>query len=84
YVNTAKLEEAVTLDPNALGVTTLSGVVGNAKVRMISIEGVAPSLSTVSDGSYQLYTPLFLVTNKESPKAAQISAFMDFLLTDQV
>lgn len=84
YVNVAKLEEAVTLDPNALGVTTLSGVVGNAKVRMISVDGVSPSVSTVSDGSYLLYTPLFLVTNKESPKAAQISAFMDFLLTDQV
>ncbi|QNK02892.1 LysM peptidoglycan-binding domain-containing protein [Dyella telluris] len=84
YVNTAKLEEAVTLDPNALGVTTLSGVANNAKVRMISIEGVAPSLATVSDGSYQLYTPLFLVTNKESPKAAQIAGFMQFLLTDEV
>ena len=84
YVNVAKLEEAVTLDPNALGVTTLSGVMGNAKVRMISVDGVSPSVATVSDGSYLLYTPLFLVTNKESPKAAQISAFMDFLLTDQV
>lgn len=84
YVNTAKLEEAVTLDPNALGVTTLSGVAGNSKVRMVSIDGVAPSLSTVTDGSYLLYTPLFLVTNKESPKAALIANFMDFLLTDQV
>lgn len=84
YVNVAKLEEAVTLDPNALGVTTLSGVMGNAKVRMVSVDGVAPSVATVTDGSYLLYTPLFLVTNKESPKAAQISAFMDFLLTDQV
>lgn len=84
YVNVAKLEEAVTLDPNALGVTTLSGVMGNAKVRMLSVDGVSPSVATVTDGSYLLYTPLFLVTNKESPKAAQISAFMDFLLTDQV
>jgi phosphate transport system substrate-binding protein len=84
YVNTAKLEEAVTLDPNALGVTTLSGVAGNAKVRMVSIDGVAPSVATVTDGSYLLYTPLFLVTNKESPKAALIANFMDFLLTDQV
>jgi phosphate transport system substrate-binding protein len=67
YVNTAKLEEAVTLDPNALGVTTLSGVASNAKVRMISIDGVSPSLSTVSNGSYPLYTPLYLVTNKECP-----------------
>lgn len=84
YVNTAKLEEAVTLDPNALGVTTLSGVATNSKVRMISVEGVHPSLATVSDGSYLLYTPLYLVTNRNSPKAAQIEAFMEFLHTDQV
>lgn len=84
YVNTAKLEEAVTLDPNALGVTTLSGVATNSKVRMINVEGVHPSLATVSDGSYLLYTPLYLVTNRNNPKAAQIEAFMEFLHTDQV
>lgn len=84
YVNTAKLEEAVTLDPNALGVTTLSGVASNSKVKMVSVDGVRPSLSTVTDGSYVLYTPLYLVTNKESPKAAQITAFMEFLHTDEV
>lgn len=84
YVNTAKLEEAVTLDPNALGVTTLSGVASNSKVKMVSVDGVRPSVSTITDGSYVLYTPLYLVTNKESPKAAQITAFMEFLHTDQV
>jgi phosphate transport system substrate-binding protein len=84
YVNTAKLEEAVTLDPNALGVTTLSAVVSNSKVRMISVDGVRPSLSTVSNGDYALYIPLFLVTNKTSPKAAQIQTFMQFLRTDEV
>jgi phosphate transport system substrate-binding protein len=84
YVNTAKLEEAVTLDPNALGVTTLSAVASNSKVRMISVDGVHPSLSTVTDGSYALYIPLFLVTNRTSPKAAQIESFMQFLHTDQV
>ena len=84
YVNTAKLEEAVTLDPNALGVTTLSGVASNSKVKMVSVDGVRPSVSTITDGSYVLYTPLYLVTNKESPKAAQITAFMEFLHTDEV
>jgi len=84
YVNTAKLEEAVTLDPNALGVTTLSGVASNSKVKMVSVDGVRPSVPTITDGSYVLYTPLYLVTNKESPKAAQITAFMEFLHTDQV
>ncbi|WP_267221951.1 LysM peptidoglycan-binding domain-containing protein [Dyella silvae] len=84
YVNTAKLEEAVTLDPNALGVTTLSAVASNSKVRMISVDGVRPSLSTISNGEYALYIPLFLVTNKTSPKAAQIQTFMQFLRTDEV
>ncbi|WP_243042848.1 LysM peptidoglycan-binding domain-containing protein [Dyella sedimenti] len=84
YVNTTKLEEAVTLDPNALGVTTLSGVAANTKVRMVNVDGVHPSLATVSDGSYLLYTPLYLVTNRNNPKTAQIQAFMEFLHTDQV
>ncbi|MHA6204799.1 substrate-binding domain-containing protein [Dyella soli] len=84
YVNTAKLEEAVTLDPNALGVTTLSGVATNSKVKMVSVNGTRPSLATVTDGSYLLYTPLYLVTNKNSSKATQVEAFMEFLRTDQV
>jgi len=53
-------------------------------VKMVSVDGVRPSVSTITDGSYVLYTPLYLVTNKESPKAAQITAFMEFLHTDQV
>ncbi len=84
YVNTAKLEEAVTLDPNALGVTTLSGVASNSKVKIMSVNGTRPTVATIADGSYLLYTPLFLVTNQNSPKQAQIASFMEFLHTDQV
>lgn len=84
YVNTAKLEEAVTLDPNALGVTALSSVASNGKVKMLNVDSVHPSLATITDGSYLLYAPLYLVTNKESPKSALIASFMEFLLTDQV
>ncbi len=84
YVNTAKLEEAITLDPNALGVTTLSGVASNSKVKMVSVDGTRPSVATVTSGSYVLYTPLYLVTNKNSPKAAQIESFMEFIKTDAV
>jgi phosphate transport system substrate-binding protein len=84
YVNTAKLEEAITLDPNALGVTTLSGVASNSKVKMVSVDGTRPSVATVTSGSYVLYTPLYLVTKQNSPKAAQIEAFMAFLKTDAV
>ncbi|SEJ57573.1 LysM peptidoglycan-binding domain-containing protein [Frateuria terrea] len=84
YVNTAKLEEAVTLDPKALGATTLSRVAGNGKVKMIRIDGVAPSAGTVASGSYKLYAPLYLVTNPSSPHAAEAQAFVDFATSDKV
>ncbi len=82
YVNTSKLQEGVTLDPKGLGATTLSNVVGNPKVKMIRINGVAPSASTVANGSYPLFTQLYLITNSSSPKAAQTQEFVDFVNSD--
>ena len=83
YVNTAKLEEAVTLDPKALGVSTLSRVAANGKIKMIRIDGTAPSASSVASGSYKLYTPLYLVTNPDSPHGAEAQAFVDFVASDK-
>ena len=82
YVNTHKLEEGVALNPNGLGVATLADAASNAKLKMIPINGIAPTASTVGNGSYVLFTPLYLVTNPRSPKAAEVTAFVDFLQTD--
>lgn len=79
YVNVAKLEEAITLDPKALGVSTMAGVRGNSKLKTLSIDGKRPSAANVADGSYPLYTPLYLVTRKDGPKAAEVQQFIDFL-----
>lgn len=79
YVNTSKLQEGITLDTKGLGATTLSNVVGNPKMKMLRINGVAPSASTVANGSYPLFTQLYLITNSSSPKAAQAQAFVDFV-----
>lgn len=78
YVNTTQLEASVALDPRAFGVTTLSSVAGNSKIKMIRISGVAPSVSSVASGSYPLFTELYLVTNASSPNAANAKAFVDF------
>jgi len=82
YVNTSKLQEGVTLDPKGLGVTTLSNVVGNPKIKMIRIDGVAPTPASVANGSYPLFTPLYLITRSDSPKAAETQAFVDFVGSD--
>lgn len=79
YVNVAKLEQAVALDPDALGVSTLAGVHGNRKLQMIAIDNVMPSAATVASGKYRLYTPLYLVTNSNSPKAAAAQQFLAFM-----
>lgn len=79
YVNAAKLEEGVTLDKRGLGATTMGGVSGNKKLKLLSIDGVAPSASTVASGAYPLYTELYLVSNDASPKAADVKEFIAFV-----
>ncbi len=82
YVNTHKLEEGVALNTNGLGVATLADTSGNPKLKAIPINGKAPTVANIADGSYPLYTPLYLVTNPRSAKAVQAKAFVDFVLAD--
>ncbi len=82
YVNTRKLEEGVALNVNGLGVTTLTDISGNPKLKAISIDGKAPTVANIADGSYPLFTPLYLVTNPRSAKAAQAQAFVNFVQAD--
>jgi phosphate transport system substrate-binding protein len=79
YVNVAKLEEGVTLDKQGLGATTLAGVASNKKVKILQIDGVTPSASTVASGAYALYSEIYLVTNGTNPKAAEIKEFLAFV-----
>jgi phosphate transport system substrate-binding protein len=78
YVNVMKLQEAIALDPKALGVSTLANVHGHPKLKMLSIDGTRPSVANVADGSYPLYTPLYLFTRKDGPNAAEVQQFVAF------
>ncbi|MGB8635169.1 MAG: substrate-binding domain-containing protein [Rhodanobacteraceae bacterium] len=82
YINTSQLEAAVAIDPMGLGVSTLSGVHDNKKLRMLRVENVAPSLATVDDGSYPLYQPLYLVTPANSPYQQRLDQFLGFATSD--
>jgi len=83
YVNQSKLEEGVTLDRRGLGATTLAGAGNNPKLKLLSIDGVKPSASTVASGAYPLYTELYLVSNDASPKAADVKEFLTFVTSNQ-
>jgi len=78
YVNTEKLEEAIAIDPHGIGMSTLSGVAGNPAIKMLSVEGVAPSTASVSDGSYPLYSPLYLAARDDAKNAEAVKKFVQF------
>lgn len=81
YLNTSKLEEGVTLDPAALAVSTLSNTAGNPKLKLLNVEGVVPSTASVRDGSYPLYTPVYVVLREDSKNAAAVKDFVAWLDT---
>ena len=81
YLNATKLEEGISLDPAGVGASTLSGTSGNVKVKMLNIEGVAPSLANIGNGSYPLYAPLYLAYREDAPRAAQVKEFIAWLDT---
>lgn len=82
YLTTTSLQQGVALDPQSLGVSALSNVAGNAKLKMLDINGVAPSVATVANGSYPLYNELYVVSSSANPKASLTSEFVTFLGSD--
>jgi phosphate transport system substrate-binding protein len=65
YVNTEKLEEGMAIDPHGIGMSTLSGVARNPGIKMLSVEGVSASTSSIADGSYPLYSALYLAARDD-------------------
>ena len=64
--------------PGAIGVATLSQVVSEKRlVRVLSLDGVVPSLETLADGTYTHRKTFYLVTTSNPPAA--VKSFVDFV-----
>ncbi|MEO5624433.1 MAG: substrate-binding domain-containing protein [Dokdonella sp.] len=81
YLNTTKLEEAVALDPAGIGLSTLAGVASNKGIKMLSVEGVPASTTTVADASYPLFITMYVAKRNDTPKHEAIERFIAFLDT---
>ena len=82
YVNTEKLEEAVAIDPHSIGMSTLSGVAANPGVKMLTVEGLGASSISVADGTYPLYSTLYLAARDDSKNHAAVVKFIHYTDTD--
>jgi phosphate transport system substrate-binding protein len=82
YVNTEKLEEGIAIDVHGIGMSTLSGVAGNRKIKMLSVEGYSASTASVADGTYPLYTALYLASREDDKRHDAVAKFIHFVDSD--
>ncbi|EKQ55351.1 MAG: phosphate binding protein [Methanobacterium sp. Maddingley MBC34] len=74
--STESIKVAVKQDPNAIGYISLAHMTSDVKA--VTIDGVAPSIETVKDGSYKLQRPFLFLTNGEPE--GQVKEFIDWCL----
>ena len=79
YLNTEQLEAALAIDPSGLGVTTLSNIRDNNKVRALRIQGVVPTPDTLRSGEYLLATPYYLVQRRDQPASDIATRFLQLI-----
>jgi phosphate transport system substrate-binding protein len=78
YESNGAVRELVNNDPCAIGYMSL-GMVKDANVKPLKIDGVEPSAGGVRDGTYKLSRP-FLFVMKHEPNAAT-KAYIDFVMS---
>ncbi|MEM7117095.1 MAG: substrate-binding domain-containing protein, partial [Chloroflexota bacterium] len=81
--NDAEIAAGIAGNPNAIGFLGHGQYVANeADLKVLSVNGVAPSAATVADGSYPLARPLYLYTSNQIMQTNQAaSVFVNYYLT---
>jgi phosphate transport system substrate-binding protein len=67
YINTKQLEDAVAIDPAGIGVTLHSLAAAHKGLFSLRVDGIAPGLATLEDGSYPLPTRLYVAARRAGP-----------------
>ena len=78
--STGDVITTVSQNPGAVGYASLASV--KDSVKMISIDGVAPSEETIKDGSYVVQRPFVLVTKTEEALSEGAKEFFDYITSE--
>ena len=77
FPSSGPLEKSIVATPNTIGITGIS----SARLRdlkLINLDGMAPSYENIKSGKYQLYRPLYITYNHSSQKLADVKKFISF------
>ncbi len=78
YPSSGPLEKAVEQNPNAIAVTGISSA-RKRRVKVLSLEGKAPTYENIKNGDYLLYRPLYITyLPRHNPKLKEIKRFISF------
>lgn len=78
-INIDSLQSDVALNTKGLALSTLAHARRQTGIKILSIEGVRPSLATLAGGQYPLPMTIYLAYKPDSPKLAEIQKFLAFL-----
>jgi phosphate transport system substrate-binding protein len=79
--STGPLEEMVETDVWAFGISGISSA-KRRQVKILELDGIAPSYENIAAGSYTLFRPLYLVIPKETKNRQAVEDFIAFALSD--
>lgn len=79
--STGDVVQTVSGNPNAIGYASVASV--NDSVKLISVEGVAPTTETIQDGEYKVQRNFVLVTKKDTSLSKAAQEFFDFSTSAQ-
>ncbi len=77
FPSTGPLEKAIEVNIDAIGITGVSSA-RLRDVKILKLDDVFPTYSTIKSGEYQMYRPLYISYNKNSPKIKLINKFIKF------
>ena len=78
FESVIELEQAIAQNPDAIAVTGVSSArLGDFKI--ISLDGVEPSVENIKNGTYALYRPLYLAYSPASPNADAVKDFISYV-----
>ena len=60
----------------------VEGIINNPDIKMLSIEGVAPTAENIKNGSYPIVTPIYAVTYEENTNE-NVDKMLDWILSDE-
>jgi phosphate transport system substrate-binding protein len=72
------VEKKVEKRENAIGISGISSAI-RRKVKLLSLDGVAPTKDNVAKGTYPFFRPLYLMT--QGDPQGEVKKFMDWLLS---